>query len=174
MRRYLATLTRMWGGCWLGRVLTETADLGCLDHTYFVVEIRRLQSRAQAVRERVSSSAFGCQRSTTLAQADQAYMALMEIVCSLDDYLQEMQVGSRCRVNPSTRMLAEPSLRDPCVAQHTGKRTRPRLAAYRGSTGLKGVLTCPARLASRRWGATSFREAAPLTVFARLFSSLWS
>jgi hypothetical protein len=40
----------------------------------------------------VSSAAFGCQRSSALAQADQAYMALMEIVCSLDDYLQDMQV----------------------------------------------------------------------------------
>ena len=52
------------------------------------------ESSSQAVRERVSSAAFGCQRSTPLAQADQAYMALMEIVCSLDDYLQAMQVRS--------------------------------------------------------------------------------
>jgi hypothetical protein len=32
----------------LGLGAAEAADLGCLDHTYFVAEIRRLQSRAQA------------------------------------------------------------------------------------------------------------------------------
>lgn len=51
------------------------------------------------MRERVSSAAFG-------ANAEQAYMALMEIVCSLDDYLRDMQV----RLEPRTPVYGRQAL----------------------------------------------------------------
>lgn len=66
------------------------ADLGCLDHAYFVAETRRLISRATAAQHAIFRNAQNCGRAGT-AESDQAYGILANVIASLNSYKTSME-----------------------------------------------------------------------------------
>lgn len=63
----------------------EGPDLSCLDHAYFLAEVSRLVSRAEAVRARLYRDNMNCGRTGSVA-SERSIAGLAEVLVRLESY----------------------------------------------------------------------------------------
>jgi len=75
----------------LARWKRREADLGCLDHAYFILETQRLLGRTQAAQNKYYTEAFGYGRRGS-DTAEDAFVVLGEVIGSLLNHRQQLEL----------------------------------------------------------------------------------